>query len=213
MSKPPVDTAAIPGWGVDADARNDPTFPMRHVEDQQSRGLTWTRPAQQAPDVEILRSIEHNRLPAVVGTATPPSGVSGAIRRYAFRRSESDWWHWLLLMGADRINVVEGVVQDLARGKLPNIPAEMGARAEWRHNKKGLATKVGIASAVSLAAYLIVRGRKTGGKAADGAPLAIGNGQTTTLAQDETTIARNLRAADGAIGDRIVGEDGRAEVL
>jgi hypothetical protein len=66
------------------------------------------------------------------------------IRRAAFRKSESDWWHWLMLMGADRINVVEGVVQDLARAKIPNIPAEMGARAEWKHNKKGLVTKIAV---------------------------------------------------------------------
>jgi len=152
MTNALVDTAAIPGWGIDADPNNNPTYPMRHVENQ-TRGLSWPRPAQQQPDVEILQSIEYNRRPAVVGTSTPPSGLSGMIRRLAFRRSESDWWHWLLLMGADRINVVEGVVQDLARGTVPNIPAEMGVRAEWQHNKKGLATKVGVG--VALGAVLV----------------------------------------------------------
>jgi hypothetical protein len=154
MAKALVDTSAIPGWGVDADPANDPTYPMRHIEDQ-TRGLTWDRPALQPPEVEILRSIEHNRLPAVVGTSTPPSGLSGVIRRIAFRRSESDWWHWLLLMGADRINVVEGVIEDLAHGKVPNIPAEMGIRAEWQHNKKGLATKVGVSLAIGAAVYAV----------------------------------------------------------
>jgi hypothetical protein len=103
MSKTMVDTSVIPGWGSDADPQNDPTYPIRHIEDQETRGLNWTRPALQQPDVEVLSSIEHNRLPAVIGTSTPPSGLSGMIRRYAFRRSESDWWHWLLLMGADRM--------------------------------------------------------------------------------------------------------------
>ena len=158
MAKQIVDTAAIPGWGVDADPENDPTYPMRHIEDQ-TRGMTWERPAEQQPGVEVLQSIEHNRLPAVIGTSTPPSGLSGMIRRYAFRRSESDWWHWLLLMGADRLNVVEGVVQDLAHGKVPNIPAEMGARAEWRHNKKGFALKAGATVAVGAALLLALRGR------------------------------------------------------
>jgi len=171
MTNAIVDTAAIPGWGIDADPKNDPTYPMRHIEQQETRGLTWKRPDQQQPDVEILRSIEHNRLPAVVGTSTPPSGLSGTIRRYAFRRSESDWWHWLLLMGADRINVVEGVVQDLARGTLPNIPAEMGARAEWRHNKKGLATKIGVTLALSAAAFALLRSRKRA-SGSDGVALA-----------------------------------------
>ena len=155
MSTVLTDTSAIPGWGVDADPRNDPTYPMRHIEGQATRGLTWPRPDQQTPDVEILTSIEHSRLPAVVGTSTPPSGLSGAIRRYAFRRSESDWLHWLMLMGADRIGVVEGIVEDLAGGRVPNIPAEMGIRAEWQHNKKGLAKKVAITAAVSYVTYLM----------------------------------------------------------
>ncbi|MEG3165324.1 hypothetical protein U1701_12035 [Sphingomonas sp. PB2P19] len=159
MSKELVDTAKIPGWGVDADPGNNPTYPMRHIEDQKDRGLTWQRPALQEPSVEILRSIEHNRLPAVLGTSTPPSGLSGMIRRFAFRRSESDWWHWLLLMGADRINVVEGVIDDLGHGKVPNIPAEMGARAEWQHNKTGLAKKVAVVGGLSLAVFLLFRGR------------------------------------------------------
>lgn len=160
MTNALVDTSAIPGWGIDADPKNDPTYPMRHVEDQQSRGLTWDRPAQQHPTVEILRSIEHNRLPAVLGTSTPPSGLSGMIRRYAFRRSESDWWHWLLLMGADRVNVVEGILEDLGGGKVPNIPGEMGARAERQHNKEGLAVKVGVGLAVSAVLLTVLRNRR-----------------------------------------------------
>lgn len=159
MTKALLDPSAIPGWGVDADPRNDPTYPMRHVEDQQTRGLTWDRPEKQDPDVEILQSIEYNRQPAVVGTSTPPSGLSGVIRRLAFRRSESDWWHWLMLMGADRINVVEGIVADLAHGTVPNVPAEMGIRAEWRYNKPGLAKKTGVALAVSAGLLAFVRAR------------------------------------------------------
>jgi hypothetical protein len=167
VTKTLVDTASIPGWGVDADPENNPTYPMRHIEDQQSRGLTWERPAQQQPDVEILQSIEHNRRPAVVGTSTPPSGLSGMIRRYAFRRSESDWWHWLLLMGADRLNVAEGVVQDLAHGKVPNIPAELGWRSEMRHNPRGLAKKAGIVAILGIALFAWTRRTKRAGPEPD----------------------------------------------
>ncbi len=31
------------------------------------------------------------------------------IRRAAFRYSKNDLRHWLMLMGADRVNVVEGM--------------------------------------------------------------------------------------------------------
>ena len=157
-----VDTAAIPGWGVDADPENDPTYPYRDRSRDDGPGMTWERPPQQQPDVEILRSIEHNRLPAVFGTSTPPRALSGVVRRLAFRWSESNWMHWLLLMGADRIDVVEGLVEDLGRGKIPNIPAEMGARAEWKHNKKGFVTKAAVTGAVlaGTIAFFATRGKR-----------------------------------------------------
>lgn len=156
-----VDTSTIPGWGVDADPRNDPTYPIR--DQTQDHGLTrhWIRPPVQQPDVEILQSIEHIRQPAVVGTSTPPSGLSGVLRRVAFRWSESNWIHWLMLMGADRINVVEGVVEDLAHARVPNIPGEMGIRSELAYNKRGFATKVAVVAGVSLAIGLLVRRRGT----------------------------------------------------
>lgn len=136
-----VDPASIVGWGVDADPRNDPTYPYRERSGDDHSGR-WSRPTQQEPDVEILKSVEHKWLPAVLGTSTPPSGVSGMMRRAAFRWSESNWAHWLLLMGADRVNMVEGLAQDLARGHIPNIPKEMGVPAEWRHNKTGFLKKL-----------------------------------------------------------------------
>ena len=157
-----IETAKIPGWGVDADPDNDPTYPYR--DRARDPGLTkdWNRPAIQDSDVEILQSIEHIRQPAVFGTSTPPSGVSGVIRRLAFRYSESNWLHWLMLLGADRINVVEGVVVDLARGHVPNIPGEMGIRSEWQHNKRGLAKKVGVGLAVlGIGALLLSRRGKS----------------------------------------------------
>jgi hypothetical protein len=147
------DPATIPGWGVDIDPANDPTYPYRDRSRDNGLSNDWTRPPVQRTDVEILQSIEHVRQPAVVGTSTPPSGISGMIRRGAFRYSESHWLHWLMLMGADRVNVVEGIVQDLSRAKIPNIPAEMGIRSEWRHNKQGLAKKVAATAAVSAVAY------------------------------------------------------------
>ena len=183
MTKAVTDLSAIPGWGIDADPSNDPTYPMRHIEDQATRGLSWARPDAQVPDVEILMSIEHNRLPAVVGTSTPPSGLSGMIRRYAFRRSESDWLHWLMLMGADRIGVVEGIVEDLAGGRVPNIPAEMGIRAEWQHNKTGLAKKIAVAAALSGVAYVLLRPKSNAAEPSDtldAPPLLIGSARTTS---------------------------------
>jgi hypothetical protein len=159
-SSGPVDVSAIVGWGVDADPKNDPTYSYRD-RSHDDRSGEWARPAQQQPAVEILQSVEHVRLPAVFGTSTPPRYVSGSIRRLAFRWSESNWAHWLLLIGADRINMVEGLVEDLARGKVPNIPREMGVPAEWRHNKKGLAKKLAVAAILVGGVTALVRARSS----------------------------------------------------
>lgn len=160
-----IKTADVNGWAVDADPENDPTYPYRNRERDDHSG-NWDRPPLQESDVEILQSIEHVRTPAVFGTSTPPSGLSGTIRRGAFRWSESNWMHWLLLLGADRVNMVEGLIEDLGRGRIPNIPAEMGIRAEWRHNRKGLATRAAVAAVAATAVVLLARRRKARRQAA-----------------------------------------------
>jgi hypothetical protein len=153
-----IDPSKVPGWGVDADRRNDPTYPMRDRDKDDSPGMNWARPPLQEPRIEVLRSIEHNRLPAALGTSVPPSGLSGEIRRRAFRYSESQWAHWLLLMLADRINVAEGLLDDARRGKLPNLFSEMGLGSELKHDRKRALTSAVVAAGAVLALVVVVRG-------------------------------------------------------
>ena len=171
------DPSTIAGWGVDADPENDPTYPMRNQAADHGLTRHWDRPPLQNSDVEILQSIEHIRRPAVVGTSTPPSGISGMLRRAAFRWSESNWLHWLILLGADRINVVEGVVEDLAHARVPNIPAEMGMRSELALNPKGMAKKAmvvgGLVAAVGLIAWRRKAARIGGSAKARRLPVAL----------------------------------------
>ncbi|WP_229466382.1 hypothetical protein [Pseudoduganella plicata] len=93
------------------------------------------------------------------GSPQPPSGVSGMLRRAAFKTTENDLRHWLLLLLADRVNMVEGVVDDLARGHVPNVLAEMGIKAEWEHNRSGLVKKVAVAAAVAGVGYYLLKRR------------------------------------------------------
>src|SRR5688500_13278341 len=69
----PVDPTGIPGWGVDADDRNDPTWPMRDRSFDDSPGRNWISPSPQPQDIELLMSVEHKRRPAVFGAVLPPS--------------------------------------------------------------------------------------------------------------------------------------------
>ena len=91
----------IPGWGVDADPENDPTYPMKHRNGADYERLNYERPPQQPVTVEVLHSIERPNLTAAFGTTLPPKGVSGALRRYAFKHSESTYMHWVPLVLAE----------------------------------------------------------------------------------------------------------------
>lgn len=121
----PEKYAHIKGWGADLDHANRPGYPKERTPPR-LEPLGWTTPEQQLQCVEVLRSDERPDMTPVFGSGQPPSGVSGWIRRFAFRFSENDLRHWLLLLFADCINVGEGVAQDISRGHLPRIYSEMG---------------------------------------------------------------------------------------
>jgi len=143
-----TDYTQIPGWGMDADPENEPTYPMKNYTGDDHKRLNWERPSQQEENIEILKSNERPSISAVFGTASPPSGLSGMIRRQAFKYSESSYAHWLPLLLADRINVVEGVIQDLTEGTIPNIFVEKGWKSDFKYNRKGLVKRVLIQTAV-----------------------------------------------------------------
>ena len=99
---------------------------------------------------------------AVFGTSAPPSGLSGAIRRYAFKYSEGSYVHWFSLILADRINMVEGIIEDVAHGHIPNFFKERGWTAEWKYNRKAMIMKMAITAGVLIGviAFLYGRGKK-----------------------------------------------------
>jgi hypothetical protein len=141
------DLQRIPGWGSDLDHKNRPAIPMertppRFIHVQQGQ------PVQQAQTVEVFCSPERPGITPIFGTAQPPKWLSGAIRRLAYKLPENDLRHWLMLLAADRVNMVEGIVDDLRQGHVPNVLGEMGIRAELRHNPAGLVRKALIAGAV-----------------------------------------------------------------
>jgi hypothetical protein len=150
----------IPGWGMDADPKNNPTYPMKNWTGADYERLNYEKPPQQPVTVEILQSIERPGISHVFGTSTPPSGLSGILRRYAFRYSESTYAHWVPLVLADRIGVVEGVIDDLKHGHVPNIFAEKGWQAEWKYNRKELLQKVAVGVGVATVAMIMLSQKK-----------------------------------------------------
>jgi hypothetical protein len=148
--------AHIKGWGIDADPDNDPTYLMKHWTGDDHKRLNYERPVQQAITVEKLHSNERPSVSAVFGTSCPPSGVSGMLRRYAFKYSEGKWAHWLTLLLADRVNVIEGVISDISKGHFPNIVAERGWNAEWKYNRKGMVKNIVIGVAVTATVFMLL---------------------------------------------------------
>jgi hypothetical protein len=90
--------------------------------------------------------------------------LSGMIRRFAFRYSESSYGHWLPLILADRINVVEGIVQDLSRGHIPNIFAERGGKAALKHNRQAVIRNVIVGLVITSAVVGIFYNKKKSGR-------------------------------------------------
>ncbi|WP_133479340.1 hypothetical protein [Cognatilysobacter segetis] len=108
------DRSQINGWGADLDRSKRPAVPMERQPPRMGNPH-WDVPEAQPQTVEVLHSIERPGNTPVFGTACPPSGLSGKIRRAAFRHSEGRLRHWMMLLLADRVNVVEGLFSD-ARG-------------------------------------------------------------------------------------------------
>jgi hypothetical protein len=159
MEQSLIDPSQVKGWGVDADPKNDPTYPMKKRNNGEHAGYSWERPPQQPITVEILHSNERPNVTATFGTSTPPSKLSGVLRRKAFKYSESSYGHWLPLMLADRVSVVEGLLDDLAHGHIPNIVGELGWKAEWKHNRKSLLTSILVRVVLITAAVAYLRSR------------------------------------------------------
>lgn len=155
----PRDVTEIVGWGVDADPRNDPTYPMKKRTNAEHKGYVWERPVQQSSKIEVLQSNERPNLTAVYGTSVPPTGLSGALRRVAFRFSESSYGHWIPLLLADRVNMLEGVADDLQRGRVPNILAEMGWRADWEHDRPRVIARCAVGLILTVGIVAALRGR------------------------------------------------------
>lgn len=122
--------ARIPGWGADLDPQDRPAVPQERFDPGFS-GAHWEFPERQPEKWPRERSIEHKFLTPVFGTSCPPRGLSGRIRRFAYARySEGRAAHWLLLLGADRVDVVESRLLALASGRPDRLIAETGIRAE-----------------------------------------------------------------------------------
>ncbi|RQN02243.1 hypothetical protein EHW97_13975 [Aeromicrobium camelliae] len=133
--KPPTPSseelrARIPGWGADLDPADRPAVPKERFAPEET-GAHWHFPERQEERWPRERSIEHAQLTPVFGTSSPPKGLSGVIRKHAYRTySEGRAAHWLLLLGADRVDAWESHLRSFLTSRPDNPITETGVRAE-----------------------------------------------------------------------------------
>jgi hypothetical protein len=78
----------------------------------------------------------------VFGTAQPPSGISGMLRRYAYKKfSEGRAAHWLILLYADRVDAAEHHVRSFLTMRPDNPVTQTGIKSEFTHH--GIKSRLG----------------------------------------------------------------------
>ena len=133
--------ARIPGWGVDLDPNDRPSVPKLQFDPSFS-GAHWEFPERQPENWPRERSIEHQILPPVFGTSCPPKGLSGVMRRFAYKRySEARAAHWLLLLAADRVDALEHHLRSFVSVRPDNPFTQTGIRSEL--TRRGFSSRIG----------------------------------------------------------------------
>jgi hypothetical protein len=140
--------------GIDRDRDRRPGSPM-HAPPSTADGAPDMPPAEQGGGDErpIRASLE--RPTPVFGTAQPLHGVSGLIRKAAYGIPEHHARHWMLLMTADRVDVLEDRVGGLMAWPLVAMGADATAdriRSNPLPLLAGLATGAMVARRLSGAA-------------------------------------------------------------
>ena len=92
--------------GVDLPPERRPGVPM-DADPARAEGAHWQRPERQAGEERKLHRAGLDRPTPVFGTAQPPRGASGLLRRAAYEIPEHRARHWMVLMLADRVDVME----------------------------------------------------------------------------------------------------------
>jgi hypothetical protein len=120
--------------GVDLDPARRPGVPRL----RQAAPLPNTiYPVEPQRDVKVfMHARPHRNFPPVFGTAVPPRGISGLVRKAAYGYPDHAMRHWALLLLSDRIDLWEHRARKVARFAAPAVAA-LGALALMRAHSRG----------------------------------------------------------------------------
>ncbi|HEX7152065.1 MAG TPA: hypothetical protein VF618_11315 [Thermoanaerobaculia bacterium] len=151
----PADYRQVNGWGADLDHANRPAYPKElpsTVKTLRGDVTDW-----QVPHDKIHVSNEHPNLTPTFGASIPPRGLSGMLRDYAYEYGEATNRHWMTLLLADRVDMVESFFLDAFRGHPDNYVREKGwlAYATYPPTRKKVLT-AGAAALGAIAVGLVL---------------------------------------------------------
>lgn len=106
--------------GIDS-LEQRPGVPMENDPPVQAGNAHWAIPEKQIDPGNILKRKGLDELTPVFGTAVPPRGISGMLRRAAYNVAEHETSHWALLLIADRVDALEGRVKRALPFALPIV--------------------------------------------------------------------------------------------
>ncbi|MFP2928422.1 hypothetical protein ACLESO_25150 [Pyxidicoccus sp. 3LG] len=120
----------IPGAGADLEPSSRPGVPME-TEPQPLAGARAPITPQHS-DVPVFKHSGRKQMPPVYGTAQPPKGLSGLLRKTAY--GYPDHWarHWMMLLLADRVDVWEHRLGRSLPWGLPAAATLLVAGVTWR---------------------------------------------------------------------------------
>lgn len=95
----------IEGRGVDLDPGRRPGVPMEQPPHPRAGAQMPIEP--QRSDYPVLKHGGRREMPPVYGTAVPPKGMSGVLRKLAYSYPDHLAKHWMVLMMADRVDAWE----------------------------------------------------------------------------------------------------------
>jgi hypothetical protein len=99
-----------------------------HLKPKVRGGAHWEEPERQPPPgFPVLKRVELRELTPTFGTAAPPRGLSGLMRRVAYDTPEHLVRHVMLLLLADRVDVVESRLRGRSGKALGAVLGLVGA--------------------------------------------------------------------------------------
>jgi hypothetical protein len=102
--------------GADLKMSDRPGVPMERAEHRPLTPAThWREPERMRNDPSVTRRMELKQMTPMFSTAYPPKGISGMIRRRAYRVPETHARHWMSLLLADRVELWEHRIARLVK--------------------------------------------------------------------------------------------------